>query len=167
MYRTIEVILKRIRPYSSYILIFLIVVIFIAAAIYAYNKFAKASIPKLSGNKNTNVANADSSSEKTSDIFFFHADWCPHCRKAMPEWKSFQDEYNSKVINGYKIVCHDIDCTADNKDQSDPNVEKYVQLYGINSYPTVKMTLSDGETVDFDAKISKSSLVQFVETILS
>lgn len=167
MLNVVNLILKYFRPYSNYILIFVILLIFITAAIYAYKKFA---VSKISENKFKDVANYSSPQDKTADIFFFHVDWCPHCRKAIPDWKSFSDEYDGKVVNNYKIVCHDIDCTEDSNDnnpEQKAKVQNYIDQYGIDSYPTLKMSLSDGETVDFDAKISKSSLEKFVDTILS
>jgi thiol-disulfide isomerase/thioredoxin len=167
MLNVVNLILKYIRPYSNYILIFVIIFIFIAAAIYAYEQFAAS---KKSENKFKDVANYSDSREKTADIYFFHVDWCPHCIKAIPEWKSFSDEYDGKVINDYKVVCHDVDCTEDSNDKNPAEkakVQNYIEQYGIDSYPTLKMSLSDGEMVDFDAKISKSSLEKFVETILA
>lgn len=166
MLNIVNLILKYIRPYSNYILIFAIIVIFVIASLYAYKQFAAS---KISESKFKDVAN-NYPREKTADIFFFHVDWCPHCRKAMPDWKSFSDEYDGKVINDYKIVCHDVDCTEDSNDNNPSQkaiVQNYIDQYGIESYPTLKMSLSDGEMVDFDAKISKSSLEQFVNTILS
>jgi thiol-disulfide isomerase/thioredoxin len=166
MLNVVNLILKYIRPYSNYILIFVIIVIFIAASIYAYKQFAAS---KTSENVFKDVANSYSR-DKTADIYFFHVDWCPHCRKAIPEWKSFSDEYDGKVINDYKVVCHDVDCTEDSNDKNPAEkakVQTYIDQYGIDSYPTLKMSLSDGEMVDFDAKISKSSLEKFVETILA
>jgi thiol-disulfide isomerase/thioredoxin len=163
MSNVVNLILKYFRPYSKYVLIISIAIIFIIAAIYAYNKFA---IPKLTTNKFKDVANSDSR-DKTADIYFFHVDWCPHCKKAIPEWKSFSDEYNGRVVNNYKVVCHDIDCSEDSKDGPSAKIQEYIEQYGIDSYPTLKMALSDGEMVDFDAKISKSSLEKFVDTILA
>ena len=35
---------------------------------------------------------------------FFSVDWCPHFRKAKPEWYAFKNEYDKedKLVNGYR-----------------------------------------------------------------
>ena len=35
-------------------------------------------------------------------LMFFSADWCPHCKKAKPEWDKFSSEYANKEIGYYE-----------------------------------------------------------------
>jgi len=114
----------------------------------------------MSKSPSTNVANANRRSQN-ADIYFFHVDWCPHCIKSAPEWKKFADSTNGKVVNGFTIHCHDVDCT----DNSDPQVAAIIQNNKINGFPTVKMTFDDGTTVEFESNISQQSLATFVETV--
>jgi thiol-disulfide isomerase/thioredoxin len=101
--------------------------------------------------------------DKDAILYFFHVDWCPHCKSALPEWKSFLESgFNGREIGDYKLVCKEIDCT--NEDNSE--VMTYINKYKISSFPTVKL-LKDGEVYDFEAKIKENSLEQFVEAILS
>ena len=95
-------------------------------------------------------------------IYFFHADWCPHCKKALPEWKGFSQTNDGKVINGYKVNCVDIDCT----NEDDSKVTEYINKFEIDSYPTVKM-IKDGKTIEFDSRITNNTLNSFLETMVT
>jgi thiol-disulfide isomerase/thioredoxin len=155
MSNLIEVVSKLIRPYYFYILVFVIVVIFSVVGYYGYN-----TIMNQKKNKFTDVANANRRN-KEAVVYFFHVDWCPHCKKALPEWSTFVSKYDGKEINGYVIKCMDIDCTKESSD-----VVALINQYNIDSYPTVKL-IRDSTTVDFDSKITSSSLETFVNTMLN
>ena len=159
MTNIVEEITNAIRPYSTYILVAILLVIFSAVGYYGYNKYAK---PIIKTDETKDVANANRRN-KSADIYFFHVDWCPHCKTAVDPWKSFSDDYNGREVNGVTVNCHPVNCT----DESDPNVTEYVATYNIESYPTVKMVLGDGTVVEFDAKIEKKSLVDFLNTVLT
>jgi thiol-disulfide isomerase/thioredoxin len=165
-----------LKPYYKAMMIFILIIVFITIARYSYQTF----FVKVDKNRNsTNIANANNI-KPISAVYFFHVDWCPHCIKAIPEWNSFVETYNNKEVNGYLIQCYDIDCTDDNGDvtiQYDPStgastnmkptpikISKLIEKYKIDSYPTIKLT-KDGNVVDFDAKVTKQNLIQFVNTI--
>ena len=159
---------KYLKPYYFYILITFVLIIFIIAGYYGYKKYL---VPSIENDKYKDVSNANRRN-KEAILYFFYADWCPHCRKAKPEWNSFKQEYDNenKLINGYRVVCKGIDCTKDlhddNCDTECTNVKKLVTQYQVDSYPTVKLINNDGETIEFDSKISKNTLEQFVNTVL-
>lgn len=98
---------------------------------------------------------------KTLNVYFFTADWCPHCRNAKPEIDKFETEYKNKDINGKKIMVYRVDCT----DSEETTVAKQINDFGVTSYPTVKIKDSDGNTFEFDAKITNENLVGFVESV--
>jgi thiol-disulfide isomerase/thioredoxin len=98
---------------------------------------------------------------KTLNVYFFTADWCPHCRNAKPEIDKFETEYNNKDINGKQIMVYRVDCT----DSEETTVAKQINDFGVTSYPTVKIKDSDGNTFEFDAKITNENLVGFVESV--
>lgn len=159
--------------------IIVLVLLFLGVAYYAYNTFYK----KPKENKTKDIANMN---DRTGviEIYFFHVDWCPHCKTAKPEWDAFYDKYNNKEVNGYKIQCIDIDCTEDSGDKSKgvdkvanakfdelnmntpEEINELIRRYNIDSYPTIKM-VKDNDTIDFDAKITSSSLSKFVDTMTS
>ena len=151
----IDVALKYIRPYYYYIIAIIVLIIFLVVANYAYTKFYKNK----KANKYSDVANANRRNKEVQ-IFFFHVDWCPHCKKALPEWNKFKSQYDGQEKNGYVIRCVDLDCT----DETAP-VTQAINKYSIESYPTVKM-LKDENTIDFDSKITSTTLEQFVNNML-
>jgi len=150
----IEVLGKFIRPYYYYIIIFVILIIFIIVGYYGFNR-----IRNQQQNRFKDVANANRRNKETV-IYFFHVDWCPHCKKALPEWSNFSGKYDGKSINGYLLKCVDVDCTKETSD-----VTEFINKYKIDSYPTVKL-IRDDTTIDFESKITSSSLEKFVNTML-
>lgn len=154
MSNIIDVFRKYIRPYYYYIIAIVVLIIFLFAAQYAY-KSSSAS----SNSKFKDVANANSRNNE-AQLYFFHVDWCPHCKKALPDWNKFKSSHNGKEINGYILKCIDLDCTNETGD-----VTAAINKYSIDSYPTIKL-VKDEKTIDFDSKITSNSLEQFVNTML-
>jgi thiol-disulfide isomerase/thioredoxin len=154
----IEVITRIFRPYKRYVLIISLVILFIIIGVYGYNHFY--SVPQ-KNSEFKDVANANRRSTEI-EIYLFWTDWCPHCKKAKPDWVAFQQEYNGKTINKYDIKCTDVDCSND----QDAKVQNMLGQYKVSSYPTV-IAIKNSQMVGFDAKISKSSLDQFVESLTS
>lgn len=94
-------------------------------------------------------------------VLMFHVDWCPHCKKALPEWNLFKSEYNNKTIDSKKISVVEYDLT----NSSDPNNKKLIEKYNIEGYPTVIFD-KGGEFVELDVKVTKDNLVDFVKSNL-
>jgi thiol-disulfide isomerase/thioredoxin len=155
MANLIDVVTKLIRPYYYRIITVVLIILFIVVGYYGYN-----TIVNKEKNKFKDVAN-ENRRNKEAPVYFFHVDWCPHCKKALPEWKKFASTYDGKEINGYLIKCYDVDCTNETSD-----VTVFINKYKIESYPTVKL-IRDDNTIDFDSRITSSSLDQFVNTMLN
>ena len=138
--------------------IIIFVVIIIALSIYYYYQYVA---PKLNAtyvaNKQPNI---HGSGDKQSEFMFFYADWCPHCKTAKPEWEKVKEEYQGKTINGYTVIFKEINCTNESTD-----IEQMISQYKIEGYPTLKL-LKDGQVIDFDSKPTKSSLEQFLNSVL-
>jgi thiol-disulfide isomerase/thioredoxin len=141
-----------IQPYQRRILVVTLIIIFVLAGYYAYKTMAT---PYVDGSQSTDIANYNKQ-EKEAVVYFFYADWCPHCKTAKPEWAKFQSNFNGKSMNNYMIRCILVNCTEETSENS-----SIIQKYSIDSYPTVKM-LRDGTIIDFDSKISEDSLEQFI-----
>ena len=110
------------------------------------------------------VANANPSG-RTVTIFMFHVDWCPHCKKAAPEWQMFSDRYHNTSLNGFQIECRDVDCTK----SDDPTIKGMVDKYGIKQYPTV-LGLVPGKNgkemvVEYEAKVKMPYLEKFATSL--
>jgi thiol-disulfide isomerase/thioredoxin len=108
------------------------------------------------------IANMVTDKSGKAMIYFFHADWCPHCTKAQPIWDEFCASNDKKVVNGYEVVCMDINCT----DDSNKEVQKNISTFNVQSFPTVLM-VKDGTTIQFDGRITGDSLNQFVTSVLA
>jgi len=102
--------------------------------------------------------NGNSTSQ--AELLFFYTDWCPHCKTAKPVWNDIKSEYENKTINGYTVVFTDVNCTEENAE-----VEKMMNQYNIEGYPTIKL-LKDGQVIEYDAKPTRETLEQFLNTVL-
>jgi len=145
---------------SSYLnstaLYLIIAILFIALSVYLYYYLVKPST-------NTNfVPNNELSGKKTNEaeLLLFYVDWCPHCKTAKPVWEELQAEYENKQINGYNVLFTEINCTNET-----PEVESLMNKYKIEGFPTIKL-LKDGQIIEYDAKPTKETLVQFLNTVL-
>jgi thiol-disulfide isomerase/thioredoxin len=99
-----------------------------------------------------------SSNGKDVEIMLFHTDWCPHCKTAKPEWEQVKAEFDGKQVNGRNIIFTDVNCTNES-----PDVERMMNAYKIEGYPTIKL-IKDNQIIDFDAKPTKDTLKQFINT---
>jgi thiol-disulfide isomerase/thioredoxin len=144
----------KIRPYRFYISIAIVIVVFVMVSIYGYQQLYLGRKKK----QFSDVAN-ESGRKDIIEVMFFNVDWCPHCVKAKPEWQSFADQYNGKTVNNYKVECRDVNCTED----SDPSISTMISDYKIESYPTI-IIMKGSKRYDFDAKVTKSALEQFVDS---
>jgi thiol-disulfide isomerase/thioredoxin len=164
--KLLNTILNSLRPYMNYILYTIIFIIFLVVTILAYKKYA---VPAINKSPFTDVANA-SKQGQTMDIFFFFADWCPHCKKAKPEWQDFMTNNDGKVFNGTTLKCHTVDCTDDSSTEvvtTNMTTAQMIKQYNIEGYPTIKLIRGDGTVYDYDSKITRSSLETFVTTVAS
>ena len=144
---------------SSTFLYIVIVVIFIVAGYYIYNNFMN---PKTTYNANRESATItnDGSGKKQAELMLFYVDWCPHCKTAKPEWDSLKTTYENKTINGYSIIFTEYNCTTETAE-----IEELMNKYKIEGYPTIKL-LKDNQIIEYDAKPTKSTMEQFLNTVL-
>lgn len=146
---------------TTFIIIGVVILFAIIAVLYYYYYIIPKMNPKYqpnselvqqSGNENRNG--------NTAELLFFYADWCPHCKTAKPIWNDLKSEYENKTINGYKVVFTEVNCSEETAE-----VEKMMNQYNIEGYPTIKL-LKDGQIIEYDAKPSKDTLTQFLNTVL-
>jgi len=147
-----------ILPYQYVLLIICLVIVFLLGGYYAYKWYAS---PKIDKKDYDDVANANRQ-DKDVEIYFFHVDWCPHCKTAKPQWDDFSTKYNETDMNGYHIICIDVNCTDDN----DIKINEYIQRFDIQSYPTLKM-IKDNSQIDYEAKITADNLEQFLNATIN
>ena len=135
---------------------------FIAYFFYSYytSTNLKLNSSTYSANHESSTGGGSASSNRSATLLFFFADWCPHCKAAKPIWNDLKEEYESKTVNGYRIVFTEIDCSEET-----PEVESQMNRYKIEGYPTIKM-VKDGQVIEFDAKPTKENLHKFLNTVL-
>jgi thiol-disulfide isomerase/thioredoxin len=153
----IQAISDKFRPYSKYFIIIISVILFVSVGYYVYKRYATPEVIKKEKGYD-DIANRPKNGESNVvEIMFFHANWCPHCKKCTPDWEMFYKEYNAQTVNGYNIKCTDVDCT----NEDDANVNSLLSKYKVEGYPTV-IALVDDRQIAFDAKVTKENLEQFV-----
>jgi len=141
------------------ILIFLVILLFLGIGIYIYIKQVKSKFTtNYSANNEHTFSNNGQAGE--AELLLFYADWCPHCKTAKPIWEEIKAEFESKTINGYSIVFTEINCTTET-----PEVEKMMNTYKVEGFPTIKL-LKNGQVIEYDAKPNKATLQQFLNTAI-
>jgi thiol-disulfide isomerase/thioredoxin len=135
------------------------VILFVSLALiyYFYYGSSKSSTQYKSNSENSSSGTSDG---KTAELLFFFANWCPHCKTAKPIWDDLKSEYENKTINGYQIIFTEIDCSEETAE-----VDKMMNKYSVEGYPTIKL-IKDGQVIEYDAKPTKDTLTQFLNTVL-
>tara|TARA_B100000780_G_scaffold220953_1_gene160044 strand:+ start:77 stop:580 length:504 start_codon:yes stop_codon:yes gene_type:complete len=131
-------------------------------ALISYYSFTNLIKPLISGHKLNKEFKMKGRSGGGSDeddavsIMYFYTEWCPYCKKAEPEWEKFEAHVDSiNNSNDRKIILSAIDC-----DEKKSIADKHK----VEGYPTIKLFYKDA-VYDFDAKVTKDNLVQFLNTI--
>jgi thiol-disulfide isomerase/thioredoxin len=153
--------ITKITGYMSTNIIF-IVALFLFLFISCYYYYYYYILPEMQAKykPNNEKSTTDNVSNGSAELLFFYAIWCPHCKTAKPIWNEIKTEYENKTINGYKIIFTEVDCSEETTE-----VDKMMNQYNIEGYPTIKL-LKDGQVIEYDAKPSKETLVQFLNTVL-
>lgn len=132
----------------------LFTLLFVVISYYAFQNLIKPLISGHKLNKEFKKRGDDSESDDIS-IMYFYTEWCPYCKKAEPEWEKFKKHVdNINNTNDYHVTLTKIDC-----DEKKSVADKYK----VEGYPSVKL-IYKGEVQDFDAKVTKENLVQFLNS---
>jgi thiol-disulfide isomerase/thioredoxin len=138
---------------KTLILVIIGVVLLIAASYYVYTTHIS---PKLNPEFVANNEIVEQGESSEAELYFFFTEWCPHCKKAKPEWEKLVSEFEGKPINGTIVHFKAIDCDKD---------EATADEFKVEGYPTVKL-VKDGEIIEYDAKPEYETLVEFLHTSL-
>ena len=136
------------------------IILFGLVAILYYVFYISPSLTTKYKPNSEQVPVGSSAPSNQAELLFFYADWCPHCKAAKPIWNDLKSEYENKTINGYQVVFTEINCSEETAE-----VEKMMNQYNIEGYPTIKL-LKDGQVIEYDAKPSKETLTKFLNTVL-
>jgi thiol-disulfide isomerase/thioredoxin len=137
-----------------------LVVVALLLIVLAYYTYKQYSDTQSSFKANREHIPKDPNSNKTATLMLFYVDWCPHCKTAKPEWESLKSEYEGTTINGYTIMFVEHNCTNESEE-----VSQLMDKYNIEGYPTIKL-IKDNQVIEYDAKPTKSTMEQFLNTVL-
>jgi thiol-disulfide isomerase/thioredoxin len=138
----------------------ILIIVFIAIMLGVFIYYmVKQSKTKSNYKPNSEKVEKDGKGEP-AELLFFYADWCPHCKTAKPIWNDLKTEYENKTVNGYTIIFTEINCSEETAE-----VDKMMNQYSVEGYPTIKL-LKDGQVIEYDAKPTKETLTQFLNTVL-
>ena len=152
-----EVIERVFISYKSLLFALFMFIVFALASYFVYTRYISDYIKN---KKYADVANS-ASRDEALQIYFFYADWCPHCKTAKPGWNQFKSKMDGSVVNGYTIETIGVDCT--NLD-SDPESAQLVKENDVSGFPSI-IAFKDNKRIDYDAKVNLNSLNQFVAAI--
>lgn len=146
----------------SLVIYIILIIFFILIIIYFYkqsisNKNDQSAYKVNRENMNNQQGSNGSNS---AELILFYVDWCPHCKTAKPEWDSLKTQYEGKPINGYNVIFTEYNCTNES-----PEIEGLMNKFKIEGYPTIKL-IKDNQVIEYDAKPSKATLEQFLNTVL-
>ena len=147
--------------FSTTTIVFIVAsILFVIGGIYYYYTYVSPKLNTTYSPNNEYITGDTNGPAKQAELLMFYADWCPHCKTAKPAWNEVAEEYQNKTINGYKVIFNDINCTNETDE-----VEKMMNQYKVEGFPTIKM-IKDGQVIEYDAKPTKETLVEFLNTVL-
>jgi thiol-disulfide isomerase/thioredoxin len=139
----------------------LVAALLIGVSVYIFRTYISNKVnPTYVDNKEFTAENTDNNEAKEATLLLFHVNWCMYCKKAMPEWNKFKNDYDGKVVKGYKLVFKEYECSDDNNEETNSLLDKY----DVDGYPTI-ILVKDGVKEKFDAKPTYDSLEEFVKTM--
>lgn len=151
-----------IKSNIKYIGIIGVIIVFIFVGLYAYNNYVKTLFePGYLPNKEFTSYKVNSKDRKEATVYYFYADWCPHCVKAKDEVASIKSNYHEQIINNYRISFEEVNCT-------DPTAteEKLIKKYNVEGFPTIVLETSNG-VIHYDANIKETEFKTFLELSLN
>ena len=146
---------------NKYVIIAVLSLLFIVIGFFVYKSYVGSSDSSPTMTDDIYDDGSDVSDSSDAELMFFHVDWCPHCKTALPEWEKIKKEYNNKKINGHCILFLEYNCTEETEETT-----KKIETYKIEGYPTIKLKI-DGRVIEFDAKVNKENMEQFLSTVLA
>ena len=123
-----------------------------------YNRYVKSSNNASYYEGYSNAPNSGAAEPPSATIRMFKVDWCPHCKKALPDFQTVKDAHDGTVVNGYKLNFVVVD-------GEDPANQSLVNEHKIQGYPTIVLT-KDGKHIEYDAKVDQPTLEKFINTMI-
>ena len=98
------------------------------------------------GKSKEGYANHNNNNNSKPTMMLFHAKWCGHCVRFMPEWKKFKKQAKINVIE------YEADEDSDKMSEND-----------VKGFPTIKCRTSSGDVKEFEGERTVAGLNAFAE----
>ena len=146
---------------KNMIIVAVIVVCLSAVAYYVYNRHAAPKINRKNPpNEEFNLSTARR--DRGVRLFYFYADWCPHCKIAKEHWQKVKNDEEvgeGQSVNGYYVEYIGVDCT----DEKNEEAAMFLSKYKVEGFPTIKL-VKGTDVVEFDAKPDYDILKHFIKS---
>jgi thiol-disulfide isomerase/thioredoxin len=162
----------------SFLMYIAIVAIFVAIGYMIYiNYIAPRISPSWIANDEYDQGKVDdppeeggssSPSEKgQAQLYLFHTNWCPYCKKLWPIWDKVKADLDRKVFNGFQLSFVEIDGDKQEADLNYFEVEflKSAEKKKIDGFPSIYMIKED-QVYEFEAAPTEDNLKEFVKSVL-
>jgi len=90
-------------------------------------------------------------------LVLFHAEWCGHCKKLMPEWDKASEEV--KAMENENVMLVKVECGNPKKDETHADV---MNKYNIKGYPTIISFDESGQHSEYNGERTKSGMLSFL-----
>ena len=135
---------------SMYVSLFMALIIILSVIYFTHITYKSYKLSKESMDNKVNNA----------DLYYFYANWCPHCKKAKEDMENIKNNFDGKTINDYIVRVRYVDCSNDSQES-----KLLMSKYNVQGYPTVIMTIGE-EIVEYDNKITYNNIEEFMGDVL-
>ena len=144
---------------TQFLIVFLIIIIFVIAALFMYRRSVAGRLNKnyVTNNEFSKNGGNGGKAITSADIYFFYTEWCPHCKTAKPIWFEFKKDMEGQTVNGVKLHFFEVDCDKDSETSD---------KFKVKGFPTIKL-IKGKQIIEYDAKPSVATLHEFVKSALA
>ena len=103
---------------------------------YAKSKFVRSGFQSGSGK---------------TEFIMYYADWCPHCKTALPEFEKLSNK--PLVVNGLPVNFTKYEASKDADKVKGANVK---------GFPTFVLTTTEGQTAEYTGKRTADDILAFI-----
>jgi thiol-disulfide isomerase/thioredoxin len=132
-----------------------VVVVILVASWYIYTTYFSGKCEGVQGDVGM-PQSLESGADKKLVCTMYYVDWCGYCKKAKPEWAKLEQEMNGAQIGAHKIFITSVNC------EEEPAAAEEA---GIQQYPTFKIKLENGETVEYKDEATFDKMAAFISAV--
>jgi len=137
-------------------IIILISFLLICIMIYIYNKHISLLVNPEYKTNNEYI----NKNKSEAVLYFFHATWCPHSKKALPIIQNFEMKVNK--VNSADIKYRIID---GEKEEDLLNSFELKHKIKIDSFPTIYLEYNN-DILEYNVNLNEDTLMQFLKTVI-